>query len=84
MLSGTDIHRVITVVVTSLRVRSNACFGKAAASEDERSTLVKTKNEFQKNLKTNIFDLVIELMSKELNHLAAIFHVYAGGLIFMK
>ena len=28
--------------------------------------------------------LVLELVSKELNHLAAILHVYAGGLIFMK
>ena len=28
--------------------------------------------------------LNIELVSKELNHLAAILHVYAGGLIFMK
>ena len=27
---------------------------------------------------------VLELVSKELNHLAAILHVYAGGLIFMK
>ena len=26
----------------------------------------------------------LELVSKELNHLAAIFHVYAGGLNFMK
>ena len=26
----------------------------------------------------------LELVSKELNHLAAIFHVYAGGLKFMK
>ena len=26
----------------------------------------------------------LELVSKELNHLAAILHVYAGGLIFMK
>ena len=26
----------------------------------------------------------VELVSKELNHLAAILHVYAGGLIFMK
>ena len=25
----------------------------------------------------------LELVSKELNHLAAILHVYAGGLIFM-
>ena len=27
---------------------------------------------------------VIELLSEELNHLAAILHVYAGGLIFIK
>jgi hypothetical protein len=27
---------------------------------------------------------MLELVSKELNHLAAILHVYAGGLIFMK
>ena len=26
----------------------------------------------------------LELVSKESNHLAAILHVYAGGLIFMK
>jgi len=26
----------------------------------------------------------IELVSEELNHLAAILYVYAGGLIFMK
>ena len=26
----------------------------------------------------------LELVSKELNHLAAILHVYVGGLIFMK
>ena len=35
-----------------------------------------------------IFDFqltyVLELVSKELNHLAAILHVYAGGLNFMK
>ena len=27
---------------------------------------------------------ILELVSKELNHLAAILHVYAGGLHFMK
>ena len=34
-----------------------------------------------------IFSLLVqelELVSKELNHLVAILHVYAGGLIFMK
>ena len=29
-------------------------------------------------------DFFLELVSKELNHLAAILHVYAGGLNFMK
>ena len=28
--------------------------------------------------------VMVELVSKELNHLAAILHVYAGGLNFMK
>ena len=28
--------------------------------------------------------VLVELVSKELNHLAAILHVYAGGLSFMK
>jgi hypothetical protein len=28
--------------------------------------------------------ITLELVSKELNHLAAILHVYAGGLKFMK
>ena len=28
--------------------------------------------------------VLLELVSKELNHLAAILHVYAGGLNFMK
>jgi hypothetical protein len=27
---------------------------------------------------------ILELVSKELNHLAAILHVYAGGLYLMK
>ena len=31
-----------------------------------------------------IYAFILELVSKELNHLAAILHVYAGGLIFMK
>ena len=30
------------------------------------------------------YDKRLELVSKELNHLAAILHVYAGGLNFMK
>ena len=41
-------------------------------------------------LNKKIFKLIqkeaiwLELVSKELNHLAAILHVYAGGLNFMK
>ena len=34
------------------------------------------------SISTNVSS--IELVSKELNHLAAILHVYAGSLIFMK
>ena len=30
------------------------------------------------------YETGLELVSKELNHLAAILHVYAGGLNFMK
>ena len=37
-----------------------------------------------KNLVFCQTDILLELVSKELNHLAAILHVYAGGLIFMK
>ena len=34
---------------------------------------------------TNVCNVcMLELVSKELNHLAAILHVYAGGLNFMK
>ena len=35
-------------------------------------------------VKSRSVDCTVELVSKELNHLAAILHVYAGGLIFMK
>ena len=31
-----------------------------------------------------VLGAILELVSKELNHLAAILHVYAGGLNFMK
>ena len=34
------------------------------------------------NLQGNVFK--VKLVSKELNHLAVILHVYAGGLNFMK
>ena len=35
------------------------------------------------NLNT-FYECYLELVSKELNQLAAILHIYAGGLIFMK
>jgi hypothetical protein len=31
-----------------------------------------------------LYVVTLELVSKELNHLAAILHVYAGGLIFFE
>ena len=37
-----------------------------------------------KNSIRKLFVENLELVSKELNHLAAILHVYAGGLNFMK
>ena len=37
-----------------------------------------------KNYPADFEPLGVELVSKELNHLAAILHVYAGGLNFMK
>jgi hypothetical protein len=36
------------------------------------------------NIQVDTNGLRLELVSKELNHLAAILHVYARGLIFMK
>ena len=33
---------------------------------------------------TNNFDFILDLVSKKLNHLAIILHVYARGLNFMK
>ena len=42
-------------------------------------------NEFTSGLSlVTVNDLEVELVSKELNHLAAILHVYARGLIFLK
>ena len=32
----------------------------------------------------NLYAMEVELVSKELNHLVAILHVYAGGLNFLK
>ena len=37
-----------------------------------------------RSTKLKILASVVELVSKELNHLAAILHVYARGLNFMK
>ena len=38
----------------------------------------------EQNKIDHLNDILLELVSEELNHLAAIFHVYAGGLNFMK
>ena len=39
---------------------------------------------FSEYINFNEKESTIELVSKELNHLVAILHVYAGGLNFMK
>ena len=45
-----------------------------------------SKNDDEKHcfLKKIGFRITVELVAKELNHLAAILHVYAEGLNFMK
>ena len=62
-----------------------------AAKGDDRSGLVQdgfvhVRIQQRKGRKTltTIQGLKVELVSKELNNLAAILHVYAGGLIFIK
>ena len=45
--------------------------------------LTSSNNQISKFRIPNIL-FTLELVSKELNHLAAILHVYAGGLNFMK
>ena len=49
----------------------------------QSSEIFKRKNDME-NQNFATFGLLLELVSKELNHLAAILHVYAGGLNFMK
>ena len=44
----------------------------------------KSKTEEKNPEKISKKEDLLELVSKELNHLAAILHVYAGGLNFMK
>ena len=44
--------------------------------------VIKVSIEF--TISQNLLGHHLELVSKELNHLAAILHVYAGGLNFMK
>ena len=48
----------------------------------EQATINLTK--FYQHIFRSRDAFVVELVSKELNHLAAILHVYAGGLNFMK
>ena len=55
---------------------SSLLFGKPKGGSAEAET--DNKNEFLKDHSK------VELVSKELNHLVAILHVYAGGLNFMK
>ena len=56
---------------------------KSTLSAKNKKTVT---NESQVSLHSTakILELLLALESKELNHLAAILHVYVGGLNFMK
>jgi hypothetical protein len=45
---------------------------------------LENEKHFMKSFFMNLVERILELVSKELNHLAAILHVYAVGLNFMK
>jgi hypothetical protein len=67
-------------------------YGSVVMLSISKWTTSKNIDEFLYQIKQNTkniymavsIDLLLELVSKELNHLAAILHVYAGGLNFMK
>ena len=50
----------------------------------EKGTSIKIVRQGACETDSPFFVQKLELVSEELNHLAAILHVYAGGLIFMK
>ena len=52
--------------------------------DGKKSHKVRSKEILESFLFCMYIGYFIELVSKELNHLAAILHVYAGGLNFMK
>ena len=58
-------------------------FGEIGTTIQNLVKSFQEKVKIQKKL-DSINDIKVELVSKELNHLAAILHVYAGGLNFMK
>ena len=62
---------------------ANAVKGDESAVQDSLVHIQIQQRNGRKTL-TTIQGLKVELVSKELNNLAAILHVYAGGLIFMK
>ena len=66
---------------------ANWCSGEVSKSAKILPFYVKNHrnlSDFFSLKNTNLEVHLLELVSKELNHLATILHVYAGGLNFMK
>ena len=75
----------------NLEIEMNQMISQLKELQDnlEKEGLARKESEnLVKVYESKMFDLdnekKVELVSKELNHLVAILHVYAGGLIFMK
>ena len=74
---------VDTTNTTPLR-KSRRTSATSTDSADSISPVRRIKRKSQIVTATQTVASKVELVSKELNHLAAILHVYAGGLNFMK
>ena len=76
-------EKKIYVFQLTYKIRSKGKFPSAEARTNDGTGCRPTDDSINSTI-FNLLDGSIELVSKELNHLAAILHVYAGGLIFMK
>ena len=67
-------------------LNKNSAVSKSKPNDIEECTnlLQATQSCFRYTALDYIYQVKLELVSKELNHLAAILHVYAGGLNFVK
>ena len=77
----------IQPIISSPRSESNTLVTNP--EDDENSNSMMSANSEKEGLGAQMvleqnLGNTLELVSKELNHLAAILHVYAGGLNFMK